>query len=127
MLLFSFFFQLSHSNVSEGKVLEVPCFGQSFHLGMLYNCRSHHFVLGPKLWESDVLKIATMSRASAQSNFTCEVFTGDSLEEKMAMLGVDCSLKLSLITRLVGPSCIGNFIFDRKSSKKQARVTLKPV
>ena len=66
-----------------------------------------------------------MSRASKQSTFTCEVFTGDSLEEKMAKLGVDSSLKLTLMTGLVSPSCIGNFIFDRKSSKKQARVTLK--
>ena len=66
-----------------------------------------------------------MSRASTQSNFTCEVFIGDSLEEKMTMLDVDCSLKLSLITRLVGPACIANFIFDQKSSNKQARVTLK--
>lgn len=103
----------------------MPCFGQSFQLGMLYNCRSHHFVLEPTLWEPDTLKLASMSRPSTQSNFTCEVFTGDRLEEKMATVGVDSSLKLSLITGLVGPSCIGNFIFDRKSSKTQARVTLK--
>ena len=102
----------------------MPCFGQSFQLGMLYNCRSHHFVLGPTLWESDVLKIASMSSASTQPNFKCEVFTGDSLKEKMAMLGVDSSLKLSLMTGFVSPSCIGNFIFDQKSSRKQARVTL---
>lgn len=103
----------------------MPCFGQSFQLGMLYNCRSHHFVLGPKLWEPDILKIASMSRASTQSNFTCKVFTGDRLEEKMASLGVESSLKLSLMTGLVSPSCIGNFIFDQKSSNKKARVTLK--
>lgn len=113
------------SNLSEGKVLEVPCFGQSFQQGMLYNCRSHHFVLGPTLWEPDTLKLASMSRPSTQSNFTCEVFTGDRLEQKMATVGVDSSLKLSLMTGLVGPSCIGNFIFDRKSSKTQVRVTLK--
>jgi len=65
-----------------------------------------------------------MSHASTQP-FTCEVLTGDSLEEKMAILGVDSSLKLSLLTGLVSPSCIGNFIFDQKSSKKQIRVALK--
>jgi len=66
-----------------------------------------------------------MSSACTESNFTCEVFTGDSLKEKMAILGVDSSLELSLMTGLVSPSCIGNFIFDRKCPKKQARITLK--
>lgn len=66
-----------------------------------------------------------MSSACTESNFTCEVFTGDSLKEKMTILGVDSSLKLSLMTGLVSPSCIGNFIFDQKCPKKQVRVTLK--
>ena len=109
--------------MSEDKVFEVPCFGQSFQLGMLYDCRSHHLVLGPTLWESDIVKNSSVSRASPQSRY--EVFTGHSLEEKMAMLGVDSSLKLSLMTGLVRPSGIANFILDRKSSKKKARVTLK--
>ena len=109
--------------MSEDKVLEVPCFGQSFQLGTLYDCRSHHLVLGPTLWESDIVKNSSVSRASPQSRY--EVFTDDTLEEKMAMLGVDSSLKLSLMTGLVRPSGIGNFILDQKSSKKQARVTLK--
>jgi len=109
--------------MSEDKVLEVPCFGQSFQLGMLYDCRSHHLVLGPTLWASDIVKNSCVSRASPQSRY--EVFTGDSLEEKMAILGVNSSLNLSLMTGLVSPSGIGNFIFDQKSSKKQARVTLR--
>ena len=109
--------------MSEDKVLEVPCFGQSFQLGMLYDCRSHHLVTGPTLWESDIVKNSSVSRASPQSRY--EVFTGHSLKEKMAMLGIDSSLKLSLMTGLVKPSGIGNFIFDQTFSKKQARVTLK--
>ena len=109
--------------MSEDKVLEVPCFGQSFQLGMLYDGRSHHLVQGPTLWESDIVKNSSVSRASPQSRY--EVFTDDSLKEKMAMLGVDSTLKLSLMTGLVRPSGIGNFILDQKSSKKQARVTLK--
>lgn len=109
--------------MSEVKALEVPCFGQSFQLGMLYDCRSHRLVQGPTLWESDIVKNLSVSRASPQSRY--EVFTGHSLEEKMAMLGVDSSLKLSLMTGLVRPSGTGNFILDRKSSKKQARVTLQ--
>lgn len=109
--------------MSEDKVLEVPSFGQSFQLGMLYDCRSHRLVPGPTLWESEIVKNASVSRASPQSRY--EVFTGDSLEDKMAMLGVDSGLKLSLMTGLVRPSGIGKFILAQKSSKKQARVTLK--
>ena len=109
--------------MSEENVLEVPCFGQSFQLGMLYDCRSHNLVPGPTLWESDTVNNSSVSRTSPQSRY--EVLAGHSLEEKMAMLGVDSSLKLSLMTGLVKPSGTGNFIFDQKSSKKQARVTLK--
>ncbi|KAL9950870.1 hypothetical protein ACROYT_G043440 [Oculina patagonica] len=106
--------------MSEDKVLEVPCFGQPFQLGMLYDCRDHHLLPEPTLGECDIPK---KMRASPQSS--CEVFTGDSLEEKMAILGVDSSLKLSLMTGLVSPSGIANFIFDQKSSKNQVRVVLK--
>lgn len=109
--------------MSESKVLEVPCFGQLFKLGMLYDNRSHQLVPGPPLWESDTLKNASVTRNSPQSRY--QVLTGDSLEEKMAILGIDSSLKLSLLTGLVSPSGVANYIFDQKSSKKQARVTLK--
>lgn len=106
--------------MSEDKVLEVPCFGQPFQLGMLYDRRDHHLVPEPTLWESGILK-----KMGASPQSSCEVFTGDSLEEKMAILGIDSSLELSLMTGLVSPSGIANFIFDQKSSKKQARVILK--
>ena len=43
----------------------------------------------------------------------------------MAMLAIDSSLELSLMTGLVRPSGIGNFLLDQTSSKKQARVTVK--
>ncbi|KAJ7381835.1 hypothetical protein OS493_038734 [Desmophyllum pertusum] len=111
------------NNMSDDKVFKVPCFGQPFQLGMLYDCRSHQLVPGPTLWESDILKNASVSRVSPQSRY--EVFTSDSLEDKMAILGVDSSLKFSLMTGLVSPSGTGKFIGDQKSSKKQARVTLK--
>lgn len=112
-----------YSNMSDDKVFKVPCFGQPFQLGMLYDCRSHQLVPGPTLWESDILKNAFVSRVSPQSRY--EVFTSDSLEDKMAILGVDSNLKFSLMTGLVSPSGTGKFIEDQKSSKKQARVTLK--
>ena len=41
------------------------------------------------------------------------------------MLAIDSSLELSLMTGLVRPSGIGNFLLDQTSSKKQARVTVK--
>ena len=107
------------------KVLEVPCFGHPFQLGMLYDCRSHQPVPGPALWESDTLKNVSLSRVSPQSKY--EVFTSDNLEEKMAILGVDSNLRLSLMTGLVNPSGTGKFIVNEKSSKKHnlARIVLK--
>ena len=64
-------------------------------------------------------------RVSCFPTIQYEVCTVHSLDEKIAMLGVDSSLNLSLMTGLVKPSGIGYFNFDQKSPKDQARVTLK--
>ena len=103
--------------------LEKPCLGQPFQLGMLYDCRSDALIPGVTLWGSEALNTALSKKPFETSDF--EIIAEDSLSEKLLRLGVDASLKLSILSGLVQVEGAAKFLYDQKSSKKQARVSLK--
>ena len=118
--------QPTRSDISTFKVadaLEMPCLGQPFQLGMLYDCRSDAFIPGVTLWGSEALNTALSKKPFEKSDF--EIIAEDSLSEKLLCLGVDASLKLSILSGLVQVEGAAKFLYDQKSSKKQARVSLK--
>ena len=110
------------NSVSEG-VIEMPCLGRPFCLGMLYDCRSDQLIPGMTLWNDEKLKSAFDSRPQIGSDF--EVIVEDSLESKASKLDVSGSLKLSFMGGLVQVSGAAKYLDDRKSSKQQSRVSLK--
>ncbi len=101
----------------------MPCLGKPFKLGMLYDCRHDRLVSDATLWNVDILNNALVSRPSMQSQ--CEVFTNDSLDAKMEMVGADANFKMSLLSGLADVPNYVNFFEDRAPTKQQARVTLK--
>ena len=103
--------------------MEIPCLGKPFQLGMLYDCRNDHLVSDITLWDAEILDKALVSRPLAESQ--CEVFTNDSLDTKMEMVGADANFKLSLLSGLADVPSYDNFFKGSISSKQQARVTLK--
>ena len=103
--------------------LEKPCLGQPFQLGMLYDCRSDALIPGVTLWGSEALNTALSKKPFETSDF--EIIAEDSLSEKFLRLGVDASLKLSILSGLVQVDGAAKFLYDQKSSKTQARVSLK--
>ena len=103
--------------------LEMPCLGRPFHLGMLYDCRSDRLIMGMTLWNEEVLKKSTTSWPQTASDF--EVIAEDSIEDKAFNLDIDASLKLSFLGGLVNVEGSAKYLDDRKSSKRQARVSLK--
>ena len=109
--------------MSGNEVLEIPCLGKPFQLGMMYDCRLDCLISGEKLWTDDILSNALASRQSLQCQY--EVFTGDSLEEKMEMVGARVDFKLSLMSGLTEAHNYTSFFEDRVSPKQQARLTLK--
>ena len=111
------------STVKRADTLEKPCLGQPFQLGMLYDCRTDSLIPGVTLWGIEALKTAVSKTPLETSDF--EVITEDTLKEKTFHLGVDSSLKLSLLSGMVHVGGAAKFLNDRKSSKNQARVTLK--
>lgn len=101
----------------------MPCLGRPFQLGMLYDCRSDRLVPGMTLWDSEVLHKALEQKPQASSNV--EVIAEDSIEHKTSCLGINASLKVSLLGGLVNVSGAATYLNDRTTSKRQARVSLR--
>ena len=102
---------------------EKACLGRPFRLGMLYDCRRDSLVPGITLWKSETLNKALDQKSQETSDF--EVIAEDSLNEKASQLDIDAGLKLSLLGGLVHVEGAAKFVNDHKSSKHQARVSLK--
>lgn len=113
----------TESKMSQNGVLEIPCLGKPFKLGMLYDCRSDRLISDATLWNDDILSNALASRHSKKSQ--CQIYTNDNLEEKLEMVGAQTNVKMSFLSGLaVAPNYV-NFFEDRASPKQTARVTLK--
>ena len=110
------------SGVSVHGVIEMPCLGRPFQLGTLYDCRNDSVIPGVTLWGPDTLGTA-ISKPIQTSDF--EVITEDSLSEKMLRLDVSAELKLSVLCGLVKAGGSSMFLYDRTTSKSQARVSLR--
>ncbi len=104
-------------------LVDMPCLGRPFRLGMLYDCRSDKLVPGMTLWDTEVLHKARIEEPQPGSNF--ELVAEDTYENKASHLGIDASLKLSLMGGLVKVSGAASYLDDRKSSKRVARVSLQ--
>ncbi|XP_030258574.1 uncharacterized protein LOC115572542 [Sparus aurata] len=102
---------------------EVAALGRPFSLGMLYDCRSDSLVPGMTLWDCDDLDKHTKTRPEPQIAF--EIVASESIEDKSSALNVDASLKASFLGGLVEVDGSAKYLNDSKTSKNQARVTLK--
>ena len=100
-------------------ILQLPCLGRSFRIGMLYNCHQEKLFPGKNIWENTVIQ----SKKQVSSDY--EIITQDSLENKFNSLCLSDSLKLSYLAGMIEVSGSAEYLTDRVSSKEQARVTLK--
>ena len=110
------------SDGSAHGLLEMPCLGRPFQLGMLYDCRNDGLIPGVTLWGPDTLGTAKHAMMEG-SDF--EIITEDSFNQKTLHLDVSAGLKLSVLGGLVKAGGSGKFLYDRTTSKNQARVSLR--
>ena len=103
-------------------LLEMPCLGRPFQLGVLYDCRNDSLIPGVTLWGPDTLGTAKHAMMEG-SDF--EIITEDSFNQKTLHLDVSAGLKLSVLGGLVKAGGSGKFLYDRTTSKNQARVSLR--
>ncbi|CAB1426558.1 unnamed protein product [Pleuronectes platessa] len=106
-----------------GGSMEVAALGRPFSLGMLYDCRRDLLVPGMTLWDRDDLKKHIRERPQNSNDF--EIVASDSIEDKSSALKVEASLKASFLGGLVEVGGSAKYLNDHKTSRNQARVTLK--
>nr|XP_046263751.1 uncharacterized protein LOC124069072 [Scatophagus argus] len=105
------------------RTIEVASLGRPFSLGMLYDCRQDTLVPGITLWNHSDLEKNTRERPKPNSDF--EIVASESIEDKSSALKVEASLKASFLGGLVEVEGSAKYLNNHKTSKNQARVTLK--
>ncbi|XP_047445914.1 neoverrucotoxin subunit beta-like, partial [Mugil cephalus] len=105
------------------RMMEMVALGRPFGLGMLYDCRRDSLIPGMTLWDQNDLEKDTRERPSPNSDF--EIVASESFEGKLSTLNVKASLKASFCSGLVEVGGSAKYLNNQKTSKKQARVTLK--
>ncbi|KAF3848244.1 hypothetical protein F7725_021272 [Dissostichus mawsoni] len=108
---------------TESGTIEVAALGRPFSLGMLYDCRNDSLVPGITLWDCDDLQNHIRERQQKYNHF--DIVASESIEDKSSALNVEASLKASFLSGLVEVEGSAKYLNDTKTSKNQARVTLK--
>ncbi|KAM8967214.1 uncharacterized protein RCH25_025916 [Pelodytes ibericus] len=108
---------------TDTRQIDLPALGRPFSLGMLYDCREDKLIPGITLWNNEAL--ANNITSSSMDNTSFELVTSDTISDKSLALNVTASLKASFLSGLVEVDGSGTYLKDTKSSKSQARVTLK--
>ncbi|XP_067463014.1 verrucotoxin subunit beta-like [Thunnus thynnus] len=103
--------------------MEVAALGRPFSLGMLYDCRKDSLIPGMTFWDEDDLTNNIRERPQCYNSFN--IVASESIADKSSALNVEASLKASFCSGLVEVEGSAKYLNDSKTSKHQARVTLK--
>ncbi|CAK6981345.1 uncharacterized protein LOC122993437 [Scomber scombrus] len=110
-------------DIETSKTITVAALGRPFNVGMLYDCRNDSLVPGVSLWDHDDIVQHIHERPQFYNDF--EIVASESTEDKSSALNVDASLMASFMTGLVEVEGSAKYLKNQKTSKNQARVTLK--
>ncbi|KAK6305731.1 hypothetical protein J4Q44_G00245110 [Coregonus suidteri] len=109
--------------MSDSETIEIAALGRPFQLGMLYDCRRDVLIPGITLWDSEILQKDI--NVSPQPNTDFKIIASDSSEDKSEALNVSASLEASFLSGLVSVKGSAEFLHDKKTSKRQSRVSLQ--
>ena len=101
--------------MADQKPMELVALGRPFRLGMLYDMRSDLLIAGATLWNKDVLDKDIDRRNQPYTGY--EIIAEDSLQDKTHALGIEGSLKLSLLGGLIDVSGSAKFAEDSKKNE----------
>ncbi len=111
------------TSVSCRDVIQMPALGQSFKLGMLYDCLTEKLIPEVPLWDNEDLKKDLVCEIRESSELT--IHASDTLDDKTNALDIKGNLKLSFMGGLIQVSGAAKYLNDRTSSFCQERVTMK--
>ena len=103
-------------------LLQLPCLGRPFQLGMLYDCYTDRLISEVRLL--DIVKLEKYQSCIANFTTNCDILDNDSLNEKYSYLGITGDSKLSCLVGLIKVSGCARFLKDI-SSLQQVRVCFK--
>lgn len=109
--------------MAEPKPMELATLGRPFQLGMLYDARNDMVIPGIALWDKKLLE--DNMKEYIESNTHINTITDDSLQKKVDVLGVEGSIKLSLLGGSIKVSGSAKYVDDSVKTSHVARVTLK--
>ncbi|KAM9499976.1 uncharacterized protein ACWYII_002595 [Salvelinus alpinus] len=109
--------------MSDSETIELAALGRPFQLGMLYDCRRDVLIPGITLWDSEMLQKNINVRPQPNTDF--KIIASDSTEDKSEALNVSASLEASFLCGLVSVKGSAEFLHDKKTSKRQSRVSLQ--
>ena len=109
--------------MADQQQIQMVTMGRPFHLGMLYDIRSDKLITGVTLWDPQNLANHTNTRKQPFTGY--EIIAEDSLENKAHALGVEASLKLSLLGGLFSVSGAAKYAEDYQRTNHGTRLTLK--
>ncbi|XP_044859102.1 verrucotoxin subunit beta-like [Mauremys mutica] len=101
----------------------MPALGRPFQLGMLYDCRSDSLIPGITLWDLETLRNHVDAEPQPKADF--QIIASDTTDDKASALNVTASLKASFLSGLVEVNGSAEYLSDTKTSKHQARVSLR--
>ncbi|KAM4552436.1 cytolytic toxin-alpha-like [Odontesthes bonariensis] len=110
-------------DLQTSKTTMVAALGRPFSLGMLYDSRQDSLLPGMTLWNRDDLKNHIRERPKSYNDF--QILASESVTDKTSALNVEASLKASFFSGLIEVEGSAKYLHDDKTSKNQARVTLK--
>ena len=92
---------------------------------MLYDSRINKMIPGVKLWKPDVLRDEKYLNIHPHITSSYDVVSEDSISDKTSHLGVEAGLKMSFLGGMIEVSGSAKFMQDKKSSKRQSRISLQ--
>ncbi|XP_022109329.1 stonustoxin subunit beta-like [Acanthaster planci] len=108
--------------MAEQGVLELATLGRPMQLGMLYDCRRDSLIPGLTLWDPAVLQNDRDVRPQPSTQY--DIMSSDRVDDKASSLNISASLRASFLGGLIEVKGSAKFLHDKKSSIKQARLTL---
>ncbi|OCT75164.1 uncharacterized protein LOC108719503 [Xenopus laevis] len=112
------------SDKEDDVTIEVAALGHQFSLGMLYDICNDKLVPGVTLRNQKYLNKEMVS-TTYNEKISFEMIPSDCLSDKFSAMNISASLKASFLAGLVDVSGSASYLNDTKTSKHQARVTLK--
>ena len=122
-LIFLIIYYWPLKTMGKQQPITMVTLGRPFRLGMLYDIRTDKIITGVTLWDQQNLTNYTSTHKQPYTGY--ETIVEDSLQKKAHALGVDASLKLSLLSGLISTSGSAKYAEDYQKTNHEIRLTLK--